>query len=119
MKKLIASIAVIAMLTGCATRGAGFSPMVDSKGKDGGDIASNTAECQQYAERQAGAGGGAIAGALIGGLLMAALAPGGYRNNWAASGALVGGASGASGANDSQENVVRNCLRGRGFSVLN
>ena len=119
MKKIITSIAVIAMLSACATRGAGFSPMVDTKGKDSGDIATNTAECQYYAEKQAGAGSGAIAGAIFGALLMAALAPGGSRNNWATQGAIVGGTGGAVGANESQEAVIRKCLQGRGFSVLN
>lgn len=119
MKKLITSLAIVALMTGCATRGANFAPMVDGKGRDGGDIATNTAECQAYAQQQAGAGTGAVAGAIIGALFMAALAPRGYRNNWAGSGALVGGASGAVGANESQEAIVRRCLQGRGFSVLN
>ena len=50
---------------------------------------------------------------------MAALAPQGSRNSWAGSGAIAGGAGGAVGATDSQEAIIRRCLAGRGFSVLN
>ena len=119
MKQLIVVVAAAMALSGCATRGAGFVPLVDNKGKEYSEITSNVQECQQFAQQQAGAGSGAVAGAVVGALLMAALAPGGRKNSWATEGAIVGGASGALGANESQENIIRRCLRGRGFSVLN
>ena len=119
MKKMITVIAIAFLATGCATRGANYAPMVDERGHSAADIASNTAECQQYAQRQAGAGAGAIAGAIVGALFMAALAPRGFGNNWAGAGAIAGGLGGATGANDTQENIVRRCLQGRGFNTLN
>ena len=119
MKKLLITVAAAVALAGCATRGADFSPIVDSKDRDAAAIATNTYECQEYARTQAGAGGGAVVGAIVGALFMAALAPHGNRNDWARSGAIVGGAGGAVGANDSQEAIIRKCLQGRGFSVLN
>lgn len=114
---LIASIAVLTV--GCATRGSTFTPLVDMKGRDWAVFSQDTGECQIYARQQPGATEGAIGGALAGALIGAALAPHGYRSNVAGYGAVAGGLGGAAGTNQSQENIIRRCLAGRGYSVLN
>lgn len=120
MKSQLTLISLTAfMLVGCATRGADYVPLVDTKGKDLKMLQQDTAECQQFATQRAGAGSGAVAGAVVGGLLLAALAPSGSRNLGARQGAIVGGATGAVHANDTQETIIKRCLSGRGYNVLN
>lgn len=127
--RLIAAALAAFILAGCASapRGADYVPLVDLRGKDAAQLATDTAECQVYARQTMdaaeGAVTGAIAGAIVGALLGAALAQHGYRNDWAAHGAafgaIGGGASGAVQANDTQESITKRCLAGRGYSVLN
>ena len=59
-------------------------------------------------------------GAVVGGLL--GLVTGGNVSGIAqaaGAGAVVGGAGGAYSGNQSQESVVKRCLSGRGYKVLN
>ena len=118
MKTVLAAL-VISLLTGCATRGAGYVPVVDSKYKDPQALAQDTLECQQFAKQRMDAADGAAAGAVAGALLLAALSPRGYKNYSAQQGAIVGGVSGAAAANDTQETIIKRCLVGRGYNVLN
>jgi hypothetical protein len=81
-------------------------------------------ECQDYAKQATGMGGtaakGAGAGAVVGGLL--GLVTGSNTTGIvqsAGAGAVIGGAGGAYKGNDSQEAVVKKCLVGRGYKVLN
>ncbi len=121
--KTIAAAAAIALLAGCATApgGANYRPMVDT-GARIGVYEQDLAECQAYAERVVGAGagaaGGAVAGALAMGILSAVLGGGGH-GRWAAVGALSGAASGAAAGETNQRDVIRRCMAGRGYSVLN
>jgi uncharacterized protein YcfJ len=117
--KIIAVILALS-LAGCATpRGAGYVPLVDMQGKDQGQFARDVGECQQYAKQRMEAIQGAIVGGLVGAALMAALSPGAYRRDAAQAGMVVGGFSGALGANENQETIIKRCLAGRGYNVLN
>ena len=113
-----AALAVI-MLVGCATRGANYVPLVDMKNRDPVTFNQDVVECQQYAKQRLDAAGGAIAGALIGALIGTALSPRGYRNETAGYGATVGAISGGAQANETQEVIIKRCLSGRGYNVLN
>ena len=65
-------------------------------------------------------GVGAGAGAVVGGLL--GLVTGGNKTGIvqaAGAGAVIGGAGGAFTGNQAQEAVVKRCLSGRGYKVLN
>ena len=106
------------LVAGCATRGGGFVPPTDLKGRDETEFAADVAECQAYARGAPDAATGAIAGALLGALLGAALAPAGHRNDLAGYGATMGALSGGTAAGGSQENIIRRCLVGRGWAVL-
>ena len=121
--RLIAAFAAIVLLAGCATApgGANYAPMVDT-GHRIGDYNADLAECQSYAQRAAGAGDGAVAGAVGGAIVMGVLSAilgGGGHGRWAAVGALSGAASGAAAGETNQRDVIRRCMAGRGYSVLN
>jgi uncharacterized protein YcfJ len=113
---------VISMAVGCA--GANVRPLVDMKGVNEATYESDLKDCQNYAQQQSGMGEtaakGAGAGAVVGGLL--GLVTGGNKTGIvqaAGAGAVVGGAGGAFTGNQAQEAVVKRCLSGRGYKVLN
>lgn len=112
-------------LSGCATgpTGAGYRPLVDTRGASAAHYESDLAECQQYATQRTGAAGGAVAGAVFGALLGVALMAvgggrGGFGNEIAAGGAITGGLQGAAQGEGTQRDIIRRCLAGRGHSVL-
>ena len=123
MKKLLALGSLVVMtVLGCA--GADVRPIVDMKGVNEAAYEKDLQECQTYAQEQSGMGStgakGAAAGAVVGGLL--GLVTGGNASGIAqaaGAGAVIGGAGGAYSGNQSQEAVVKRCLSGRGYKVLN
>ena len=123
MNKLFAlSSLVVLTAVGCA--GADVRPIVDMKGVNEAVYEKDLQECQAYAKEQSGMGEtaakGAGAGAVVGGLL--GLVTGGNKTGIvqaAGAGAVLGGAGGAFSGNQAQEAVVKRCLSGRGYRVLN
>jgi outer membrane lipoprotein SlyB len=116
--KRIAALTAASMLAGCATAD-WYQPVVDTKGIDGTRYAQDLAECRQYAVQRDPANqavAGAVAGALLGVLLGAAT--GTSRNYGASVGAASGVAAGAAHGADSQVQIIRRCLLGRGYQVL-
>jgi hypothetical protein len=118
----ISLIVSAVLLTACA--GAEVRPIVDMSGVNEARYEKDLAECQDYAKQATGMGGtaakGAGAGAVVGGLL--GLVAGSNTTGIvqsAGAGAVIGGAGGAYKGNDSQEAVVKKCLVGRGYKVLN
>lgn len=117
--KLICVI-FLSMLTGCATNQ--YRPAVDY-GTPNGNYDDDLADCQNVANNVRvadSAAGGAAAGALFATLLGAAV---GLRGNnlgqVAAAGAVSGGAQGLAYGSVEWTRVVNNCMRGRGYNVLN
>ncbi len=123
MNKLFALCCMVAIAAvGCA--GADVRPIVDMKGVNESAYEKDLQECQAYAKEQSGMGEtaakGAGAGAVVGGLL--GLVTGGNKTGIvqaAGAGAVIGAAGGAYTGNQSQEAVVKRCLGGRGYKVLN
>jgi hypothetical protein len=124
---LMANLSLGALaLTGCAQS---YQPVVDTKGVDSARYQQDLYDCRQYAEQVSPAGnaaigglGGAAGGAALG-AITGAILPGVSAGNGAALGAATGGAVGVAGGaykgvND-QKTIINNCLRGRGYSVLN
>lgn len=112
---------MVLLATACAsTRG----PIVDKQGVNEAQYQQDLAACQQYAD-QVRVGGKALAGAAGGAAVGAALGEifesgrGGGARRGASGGAVVGGAKGAASGVQERNEVVKNCLRGRGYSVLN
>lgn len=108
--------AVIAV-SGCAS----YRPVIDTKGVDMSRYEQDLAECQAYAQGENPAAQAAI-GAGIGAALGAAIAAAaGSRYDRGASarvGAVSGAAAGTGSGIQSQMDIIRNCLRGRGYNVL-
>jgi len=126
MKRFLAIAMASATLVGCAQT---YQPVVDTKGQDSARYQQDLYECRQYAEQVSPAGqaavgglGGAAAGAALG-AITGALVGGVSAGEGAAVGAATGGAVGVGtgaykGVNEQQQ-IIDNCLRGRGYSVLN
>lgn len=126
MLKLISIIAAAALATGCAsnpharTGHSGFELLVD---RPGDNYKLDNEQCNAYARQVAGAAeqaaSGAVAGAIVGALFAAAVGANGYRNESAMAYGLAGGLGGAVSGDRDQRSVVRKCLQGRGYTVLN
>lgn len=120
--KTIAMLLIIT-LSGCASMGSNYVPVVDLRGQSDYKYRSDLQECQSFARQRTGAAGGAVAGAaagaVIGGLFSALLTPRGYRNRAVAPVIAAGAIGGGIHANETQEDIIKRCLHGRGYSVLN
>ncbi|NBC31973.1 MAG: hypothetical protein GVY13_04790 [Alphaproteobacteria bacterium] len=121
---LPAGLAVALLLGGCGP----YEPIVDRGRADFNPVAyeHDLAQCRAYA-RQIDAGEQAVSGGVLGAAAGAAFgaiggAFAGNAGSGAALGASVGGLGGALGgagdATERQERVVRNCLAGRGYFIL-
>lgn len=115
------AIALCLLATACT-----HAPIVDMQGRDQTKYAADLSECQSYAEQVQPVQETAL-DTLIGGVIGAAFgaavgaAVGDPVGGTTLGASLFGGAGFFTGANDSrkrQENVVRNCLQGRGWRVL-
>lgn len=122
MKKTLTITLAAAILAGCAAPMHNYQPLVD------GDTTStqyqrDLQECRAYAMTKPSAEDSAAAGAIFGALAgVAILAVGGGRhgfgNEAAGIGALIGGVEGYSKGANGQQNIVKRCLAGRGYKVL-
>jgi hypothetical protein len=123
MSRLIVLSLTLLVLAACAGRDhAPGGVIVDMKGVDRAQYRVDLAECGDYADQVAVAGKaatGAAAGAVVGGLIGAAVGDSGTAKRSAGAGAVVGGAKGTARGVQERQQVVRNCLRNRGYSVLN
>jgi len=115
--RLLTVLAAVTFLGACS---GASGPIVDTKGVDMARYERDKAECEAYATQVStgqavgkGAAGGAAVGAAIGAIASGDAARG------AGIGAVTGGAQSARIADREKANVVSNCLRGRGYRVLN
>jgi hypothetical protein len=126
MKKLLTLAVAMTVLAGCAQT---YQPVVDTKGHDSARYQQDLFECRQYAEQVSPAGkaavsglGGAAAGAALGaitGALVGGVSAGSGAAVGAATGGAVGVGAGAYSGVQEQERIINNCMRGRGYNVLN
>ncbi|MFO1060354.1 MAG: hypothetical protein U1E53_25710 [Dongiaceae bacterium] len=125
MKKLTATLlgAGALLLSACQPP----TPVVDTQGVDPARYQADLADCQRYANSvnptnetvrsgAIGALGGAALGAALGAIA-------GRPGLGAAAGATVGAGAGvgvgAASSTSEQDRIVRNCMAGRGYRVLN
>jgi outer membrane lipoprotein SlyB len=116
------SVLVMAMLLTSCTSVSRKSPIIDMQGVDIAAYQQDLAECESYADqvnRTEPAVTGAATGAAVGGVLGAAVGNSRTAQRGAGAGAVSGGLRGARQALAEQDRVLRNCLRGRGYRVLN
>ncbi|NHN37509.1 glycine zipper family protein [Pseudomaricurvus alcaniphilus] len=116
----------ILVSTGCARNQphgfAGAEVIIDRKGVDMEQYHRDLYECRQYTQEVATGRkvvGGAAGGAVVGGLIGAAVGNSDTAKRAAGAGAVAGGAKGAAAAGRSKQQVLKNCIRGRGYRVLN
>jgi outer membrane lipoprotein SlyB len=130
MKNAIAGALVLALIAGCAGPnqggyGASWVPVVDvPPDRQAWFQSTDLPQCQAYATQvmnaQQAAVQGAVAGAIFGALLGAAAGGNGRFNSRVAGvGALSAGAGAAAEAEGGQRGIIRRCLMGRGYNVLN
>ncbi len=111
----------LSMLSGCASMGmgSGYVPMVDMQGRSQEQFDSDLRDCQGMAASQQRTAALAVAGAVIFGVVGAVLATRGFKTDAAEKLAIVGAGTGAADGIGRQQDIVRRCLAGRGYSVLN
>ena len=119
MKVIVTSILLLSLTVvgGCSKR---QSVIIDPEGVNMGQYQRDLAECQQITKQvESEVGEGAVGGAVVGGLIGASV--GGKRSvgRTAGVGAVLGGAKGAGATKEERELVLKNCLRNRGYRVLN
>jgi hypothetical protein len=103
-----------------------YDPIIDAKNVDPAKYQQDLAECRQYAEQVSPVDEAifaAFAGAALGAALGAATgAIAGNAGQGAAIGAAAGGITGVAGGalhgGQAQQDVIRQCLQGRGYSLL-
>lgn len=101
-------------LIGCASK-----PIVDLKGLDEEQYQQDLKECEAVADQvdtgestAKGAAFGAVVGGAIGLIT-------GNPGRGLATGGITGGAGGANKGDNERGQVVKNCLKNRGYAVLN
>jgi outer membrane lipoprotein SlyB len=119
VNKRFVPLAFSLVIVGCTTTD---EIIIDQQGVDMTRYQSDLEQCQVYSEQvKTGekAVRGAASGAVVGGLIGAAVGDSRNAQEGAGVGAISGGAKGASQGAQSEIQVVKNCLRGRGYRILN
>ena len=119
MKTLYPLMAVVLAVAGCTTTD---EIIIDQKGVNMSAYEQDLVECRQYSSGvKTGEKGArsAASGAAVGGLVGAIFDGGDGAAKGAGVGAVTGGAKGLSQGEREEVEVVKRCLRGRGYKVLN
>lgn len=111
-------LASVIGLAGCAGRRADV--VIDPAGVDMERYRQDLTQCEEIAKQvRHKAGGGAAGGAVVGGAVGGIVGGGDSAVKGAGVGAVVGGARGARATREEKQLVIKNCLRERGYKVLN
>jgi outer membrane lipoprotein SlyB len=118
------AIIVLLLPAACSTvdRITGNEPIVDMKGVDLAMYDSDLNDCQEYANQvQTGkkVATSAGTGAVVGGVIGAVVGDSDTAKRGAGVGATTGALGGVGSGLDERRRVLRNCLNGRGYLVLN
>jgi outer membrane lipoprotein SlyB len=114
--RLATCIATAIILAACSSHP---GPIVDTKGVNMAHYEEDLADCQAYGEQvhiEQGVAKGTVAGGAVGAATGAVL---GDTGKGAGVGAISGAARSAQIGEREQSGVVKRCLRGRGYRVLN
>jgi hypothetical protein len=118
-KIFLAAVTIASLLAGGCAAGRSI-PVIDPAGVDMGLYQADLAECEQISRQvEQKAGAGAAGGAVIGGLIGAITGDSDRVAKSAGTGAVIGGAKGAGATQRERDQVVKNCLRNRGYKILN
>lgn len=120
MKKL--ALLSFILLSACAAQ-TSQRVVVDPQGVDMGRYNRDLSDCEYLADQSGSTGQkaatGAVVGAVVGGLLGAAVGNSDTAQAGAGAGALIGGVGATGQTLQDKDSVVKNCMRGRGYRVLN
>ena len=106
------------LLGGCAADP--NKPIIDPEGVDMAQFEADREKCEQVAlQVEQKAGTEAVTGAVVLGLIGAIFGDSDTIKKSAAAGAVSGGAKGLGKTELERSRVVKNCLRSRGYEVLN
>ena len=130
MSKLYSALLIVTstvlLTTGCANGYGGYGApkqvIIDTQGVDMDLYYQDLADCENYARQIDVAGEtteSVVEGAVVGGVLGAVLGNHKTAERSAGAGAVLGGVKGNKQARHEQERIVRRCLGGRGYNVLN
>ncbi|MCG6975979.1 MAG: hypothetical protein LJE56_06140 [Acidiferrobacterales bacterium] len=117
-RMLIATLGLIALTSACSSPGSDI--IIDPTYVDRAQYEQDLAECERLADQvRQKAGERAARGAVIGGAIGAIW--GGNRSieRGAGVGAVSGAARGSADTENEKKRVIKNCLRNRGYTVLN
>ncbi len=121
MKAMVVVAVCTAALLAAGCAGTRRSEVViDPEGVDMAQFDRDLAECRQISEQvNQRAGTGAVGGAVVGAAVGAIVGNSSTAAKGAGVGAVVGGAKGAGSTHREKKLVVKNCMRERGYKVLN
>lgn len=118
MKHLVFYTLFILTINGCVTRGQDV--IIDPAGVDMQRYQNDLAQCEQIAEQvRSKTGSRATGGAVVGGLIGSVVGDSDTAKKGAGVGAISGAARGARATRYERLKVIKNCLRNRGYRVLN
>ena len=113
------------VISGCSSHqsnGGSSGIIIDTKGVDMYQYREDVEECSSYATQvpvAEKAAKTAAGGAVLGGVVGAIIGDSSAVKKGAGVGAVTGAVKGTSSGYRERERVVKNCLRGRGYRVLN
>jgi len=94
--------------------------VIDPAGVDMGRYQQDLAQCEEISKQvRSKVAGSAVGGAVVGGAVGAIVGNSSTAGKGAGVGAVTGVARGASATRQEKQLVVKNCLRNRGYKVLN
>lgn len=124
MKHAFYLVILASLLTACKSveELTGNNPIIDTTNVNLAQYDQDLTECRIFANEVAiaqKATSGVIAGAAVGGVFGAVLGNSNTAKRGAGIGAVGGGARGVGDGIREREQVIKNCLHGRGYRVLN
>lgn len=118
MMNRIGMLVTLMLLAGCSSQ----RIIIDQQGTDMSMYDRDLAECNTYAEQVptgTEVARGAVGGAVIGGVVGAIVDNSRTAGRLAGAGSVTGAVRGSNNAKNEKDRVVKNCLRNRGYKVLN
>ncbi len=114
--------AVVLCACGSIENFTGNNPIIDERGVNLAQYDRDLLECQDYADQvdiAAKTTTGVVSGAVVGGVFGAVIGDSDTAQRGAGAGSVAGGARGVGEGLRERERVIKRCLIGRGYHVLN
>lgn len=120
MKSIWYSLIIAGLIASFGCAGRRSDVVIDPAGVDMGLYQMDLADCQEISKQVRGkAVGGAVGGAVVGGAVGGIVGNSDTAGTGAGVGAVTGVARGAAATRKERQLVIKNCLRNRGYKVLN